>query len=164
MPSGGGQVLVNLKAWCARSFKGMQAGKLKEQGGRASSWLSPISPGHPCYQHGRIFTVILDSSRSQIDSQPLQGHSVKLMTWMLGIESIEEQLFEQDWDGELPVDRARQKGCLLPTMAEVCRCRVESYITFVVNLMTVRVGQVILLLQNGCISRCVQGGLLGKRP
>ncbi|CAJ1345833.1 unnamed protein product [Effrenium voratum] len=39
-----------------------------------------------------------------------RGHSVKLMTWMLGIESIEEQLFEQDWDGELPVDRARQKG------------------------------------------------------
>ncbi|CAK9017200.1 Oxalate--CoA ligase (4-coumarate--CoA ligase isoform 8) (At4CL8) (4-coumarate--CoA ligase-like 10) (Acyl-activating enzyme 3) (Adenosine monophosphate binding protein 3) (AtMPBP3) (Oxalyl-CoA synthetase) [Durusdinium trenchii] len=39
-----------------------------------------------------------------------RGHSVKLISWMLNLEGVEAQLFESDWDGELPLDRARQKG------------------------------------------------------
>ena len=45
------------------------------------------------------------------------------------VPGVEAQLFESDWDGELPLDRARQKGagwvktvCAYPC-ARACVCR-----------------------------------------
>lgn len=38
------------------------------------------------------------------------GHGEKLVSWMLSLDGVEAQLYAPDWDGELPLDRARQKG------------------------------------------------------
>eukprot|EP00434_Breviolum_minutum_P027964 symbB.v1.2.024742.t2/scaffold2365.1/size83366/10 len=39
-----------------------------------------------------------------------RGHGEKLVSWMLSLDGVEAQLYAPDWDGELPLDRARQKG------------------------------------------------------
>ena len=40
----------------------------------------------------------------------LGGHGEKLVSWMLSLDGVEAQLYAPDWEGELPLDRARQKG------------------------------------------------------
>lgn len=58
------------------------------------------------------FTKLNKNGHGVLNKAAWRGHDVKLMSFMLALDGVEAQLYEPDWEGELPLDRACQRGAV----------------------------------------------------